>query len=205
MKVNFVLFQDPKALKWGEFEYKSAELIYWCGQCCAFSFTHISHFNIPRPAVTFKQLQNCVFLFTIYAPQSPTLLPKLRLTWVHIHEFSQPEGMPSGTEALSFIWEGQHQQQEEEQCTVIVNMVKDTSSLAKDVMTPLQTQTTTVLNNLNQPDKINLKEQNSETFITECSKYKLWHIENSSHCHWIITCYLIIFCYHSGKSLQTLE
>ena len=110
---------------WGKFEYKSVGLIFWCGHCCAFSFTHISHFNIPRPAITLKQLQNWVFLFTVYAPQSPAPLPKLRLTWVHIREFSQPEGMPSGTEALSFIWEGQQQQQEEEQCTVIVNMVKD--------------------------------------------------------------------------------
>jgi len=66
-----------------------------------------THFNIPRPAVTFEQLQNCIFLFTVYAPQSPAPLPKLRLTWRHIHDFSQPEGMPSGTEAWSFTWERQ--------------------------------------------------------------------------------------------------
>ena len=51
------------------------------------SFIHIGHFNIPRPAVTFKQLLNCVFLFTIYAPQSPATLPKLRLTRVRMREF----------------------------------------------------------------------------------------------------------------------
>ena len=62
----------------------------------AFSFTHIGRFKIPRPAVTFKQLLNCVCLFTIYAPP----LPKLRLTRVRMREFSQPEGIPSGTEAL---------------------------------------------------------------------------------------------------------
>ena len=42
--------------------------------------------------VTFKQLLNCVFLFTIYAPESPAPLPKLRLTRVRMREFSQPEG-----------------------------------------------------------------------------------------------------------------
>ena len=36
----------------------------------------VSHFSIPRPAVTFKQLLNCVFLFTIYVPQSPPPLPE---------------------------------------------------------------------------------------------------------------------------------
>ena len=51
------------------------------------SFIHIGHFNIPKPAVTFKQLLNCVFLFTIYAPQSPDTLPKLRLTRVRMREF----------------------------------------------------------------------------------------------------------------------
>ena len=45
-------------------------------------------------------LSNCVFLFMIYAPQSPTPLPKLRLMQVCLREFSQPEVIPLGTEAL---------------------------------------------------------------------------------------------------------
>ena len=65
------------------------------------SVSHISHFNIPRTAVTLKQLLNCVFLFTIYAPHSPAPLLKLRLTQMRIREFSQPEDIPSGTEALT--------------------------------------------------------------------------------------------------------
>ena len=67
------------------------------------SFIHIGHFNIPRPAVTFKQLLNCVFLFTIYVPHSPAPLPKLRLTRVCMREWSQPEGIPSWTEALTVV------------------------------------------------------------------------------------------------------
>ena len=90
MKYIFALFQDSKASKRGQFEYKWAS-----------SFTHLGHFDIPRQAITLKQLLNCVFLFTIYVPrQSPAPLPKLRLTRVRMHEFSQSEGIPSGTEAL---------------------------------------------------------------------------------------------------------
>ena len=51
-------------------------------------------FNIPRPAVTFKQLLNCVFLFMIYAPKNPAPLPILRLSQVHMHKFSQPKDIP---------------------------------------------------------------------------------------------------------------
>ena len=47
-------------------------------------------------------LSSCrsVFLFTIYAPESPAPLPKLGLMQVCMCKFSQPEGIPSGTEAL---------------------------------------------------------------------------------------------------------
>ena len=86
-------------LKLGQSEYKWVAYLV-NGQCCAFSFIHIDHVNIPRPAVSFKQLPTCVFLFTIYASQRPTPLPKLRLTRKRTHEFSQPEGILSGTEEL---------------------------------------------------------------------------------------------------------
>ena len=39
-------------------------------------------------------------VFMIYAPQSPTPLPILRLMRVHMNKFSQPEGIPAGTEPL---------------------------------------------------------------------------------------------------------
>ena len=57
------------------------------------SVSHVGHFKIPRPAVTFKQLLNFIILFTIYAPQSPAPLPKLRLTGMCMRKFSQPEGI----------------------------------------------------------------------------------------------------------------
>ena len=48
-------------------------------------------------------LSSCqtVFLFTIYTPESLAPLPKLGLMQVCVCTFSQPEGIPSGTEALS--------------------------------------------------------------------------------------------------------
>ena len=47
------------------------------------------------------QLLNCVFLFRIYAPQSPAPLPKLGLTRVCMCKFSHPKGIHSETEAFS--------------------------------------------------------------------------------------------------------
>ena len=83
MKVNFVLFQDSKALKHLNTNGKGLSNDVDSDFVHTFSVkiqaSDIGHFNIPRPAVTFKQVLNCTFLFMIYAPQSPTLLPKLRL------------------------------------------------------------------------------------------------------------------------------
>ena len=41
-------------------------LVTW--RRCAFSF---GRFNIPRPAIIFKQLLTCIFLFTILCPSKP--------------------------------------------------------------------------------------------------------------------------------------
>ena len=82
MKVNFVLFQDKS------FEVRKITVD-------VDSFTYISHLNISRPNVTFKQLPNYVFLFMIYAPQSSAPLPKLRLKQGHMCKFLQPSGTSS--------------------------------------------------------------------------------------------------------------
>ena len=63
----------------------------------SFQFTHIGHFSIPKPAVTFAELR----LFVHDWPSNPAPLPKLRLTQVRMGEFLYPEGIPWGTDALT--------------------------------------------------------------------------------------------------------
>jgi len=59
----------------------------------------VSHTSVSS-AIFFKQLLNFVFLFTISAPQSPNPFAQIKTDAGAMHKFSQPEGIPSGTEAL---------------------------------------------------------------------------------------------------------
>ena len=100
MKVNFVLFQDSKALKQGQFDNLNTNyLVTWTVLCFHFH-THWSLQHSKTRHYFHKQLlKNCVLLFTVYAPQSPT---QIKTMWVcRTCEFSEPKGILSGTEALN--------------------------------------------------------------------------------------------------------
>ena len=60
-------------------------LVMWAVLCFQF-YTHrsLKHSKASR----YFQSINCIFLFTIYAPQSPALLPKWRLMQVHVRIFT---------------------------------------------------------------------------------------------------------------------
>ena len=103
MKVNCVLFRDSNASKRRQSEYKwaiEAYLVMWTVLCFQFH-THrsLQHSKAGCYFETAAELHPSRILSMIYAPQCP--LPKLRLTGVHMQEFSQPEGMPLETVALT--------------------------------------------------------------------------------------------------------
>ena len=71
-----------------------AYLVMWTVLCFQF-YTHrsLEHSKASRWTAFqgqpfLSQLMNCIFLFMIYAPQSPALLPKLRPTRVHVQIFT---------------------------------------------------------------------------------------------------------------------
>ena len=53
----------------------------------------VSHTSVTSTFQVQPLLSKSCFLFTIYAPQSPTSLPKLRFTRVRMREFSQPKAL----------------------------------------------------------------------------------------------------------------
>ena len=67
MKVESVLFQDSKALMDNLTEMGGVYLVMWT----VLFFQLFGHFNILRPAVTFKQLLNSIFLFHDLCPSKP--------------------------------------------------------------------------------------------------------------------------------------
>ena len=82
--------------------WSGAYLVTWTVLCFQFHTSVTSKFQ-GQPLLSNSCWTASQFLFTIYTPQSPVPSPKLRLTRVRMREFSQPEGIPSGTEALWFI------------------------------------------------------------------------------------------------------
>ena len=87
MKVNFVLFQDSKALKRGQFEYRAN------GRGLSSDVDNavlgVSHTSVTSTFQGQLLLSNTYFLSVHdVCPSKPAPLPKLKLTRVRMREFS---------------------------------------------------------------------------------------------------------------------
>ena len=90
---------------WSEDNYNTngRGLISWHGQCCAFSFTRIGHFSHYFQTVAELRLS-----VQDLCPSKPHPFAQIKTDASAMHKFSQPKGIPSGTEALRHTQTASH-------------------------------------------------------------------------------------------------